>query len=225
LSGRLHFVTAIQLSESGETQAVPGAKMQASHLARTISIMADLIAFNLDRMTTPLGTMLVVTDNDGRLRALDWSDYEERLQRLLQRHYGIGKFLLHEGHAPEAVRDALERYFDGDIGALDTIPVETAGTPFQREVWAALRAIPAGTTVSYGTLAQEIGRPKAVRAVGLANGANPIGIVVPCHRVIGANAALTGYAGGLERKRWLLEHERTCTPQIMEASLFGHGSV
>jgi methylated-DNA-[protein]-cysteine S-methyltransferase len=225
LSGRLHFGAAIQLSESGETQAMPGAKMQASLLARKISIMADLIAFNLDRMTTPLGTMLVVTDNDGRLRALDWSDYEERLQRLLQRHYGTGKFLLHEGRAPEAVRDALERYFDGEIGALDTIPVETGGTPFQREVWAALRTIPAGTTVSYGTLAQEIGRPKAVRAVGLANGANPIGIVVPCHRVVGANAALTGYAGGLERKRWLLEHERSCAPQAGETSLFEHGSV
>jgi methylated-DNA-[protein]-cysteine S-methyltransferase len=189
-------------------------------------IMALLLEFTFDRMLTPLGAMLIVTDQEGRLRALDWSDYEERLQRLLRRHYGAGKFSIREGRAPQTLRDALDRYFTGDIGALDTIPVETGGTPFQREVWAALRAIPAGTTVSYGTLAREIGRPNAVRAVGLANGANPIGIVVPCHRVIGANATLTGYAGGLERKRWLLEHERACAPQAMEAlPLFRYGSV
>jgi len=86
--------------------------------------------------------------------------------------------------------------------------VQTAGTPFQRAVWRALREIPRGATESYSKLAQRIGRPTAVRAVGLANGSNPIGIVVPCHRVIGANGSLTGYGGGMERKRWLLEHER-----------------
>jgi methylated-DNA-[protein]-cysteine S-methyltransferase len=95
----------------------------------------------------------------------------------------------------------------GDIASLDGIPTESDGTPFQREVWAALRQIPAGETWSYGRLAAHIGRPAAVRAVGLANGANPIGVVVPCHRVIGASGGLTGYAGGLERKRWLLAHE------------------
>ena len=89
------------------------------------------------------------------------------------------------------------------------LPVETGGTEFQREVWRALRAIPAGETRSYGALASSIGRASAVRAVGLANGANPIGVVVPCHRVIGQNGALTGYAGGIERKRWLLAHEGT----------------
>jgi methylated-DNA-[protein]-cysteine S-methyltransferase len=168
--------------------------------------MSDTIALFIERMDTPIGTMLVVTDRAGRLRALDWSDYEERLQRLLRLHYG--KFELVSGMAPAGVRDALRRYFDGEVGALDTIPVETGGTPFQRQVWAALRAIPAGRTVSYGVLAQDIGRARAVRAVGMANGANPVGIVVPCHRVVGANASLTGYAGGLERKRWLLDHER-----------------
>jgi methylated-DNA-[protein]-cysteine S-methyltransferase len=168
--------------------------------------MSDTIALFIERMDTPIGTMLVVTDSAGRLRALDWSDYEERLQRLLRLHYG--RFELDSGPAPAEIRDALARYFDGDIAALDTIQVETGGTPFQRQVWAALRAIPAGRTVSYGALAQDIGRASAVRAVGMANGANPISIVVPCHRVVGANAALTGYAGGLERKRWLLEHER-----------------
>lgn len=168
--------------------------------------MTATIELFIDRMATPIGTMLVVTDRGGSLRAVDWSDYEERLHRLLRRHYG--SFELTEGAAPSAIRDALLRYFQGDIKALEAIPVETAGTPFQRQVWSALRTIPAGRTVSYGMLAEEIGRPGAVRAVGLANGANPVGVVVPCHRVVGANAALTGYAGGLERKRWLLDHER-----------------
>jgi len=95
----------------------------------------------------------------------------------------------------------------GVLSALDAIPVHTSGTPFQCEVWAALRAIPAGQTLSYGALAQAIGRPAAIRAVGHANGANPLSVVVPCHRLIGASGSLTGYGGGLERKRWLLAHE------------------
>src|ERR1700736_2299279 len=101
----------------------------------------------------------------------------------------------------------MRRALAGDLSAIDKVPVKTGGTAFQREVWAALRTIPAGKTVSYGALAAQLERPKAVRAVGLATGANPVGVVVPCHRVIGANASLTGYGGGLQRKRWLLEHE------------------
>jgi methylated-DNA-[protein]-cysteine S-methyltransferase len=162
--------------------------------------------FLLDRVMTPLGAMLVVADTAGRLRALDWSDYEARMHRLLQRHYG-STLTLSDGAVPKAIGESLERYFNGELGAIDAIPVATGGTVFQREVWDALRTIPAGRTVNYGALAQKIGRPKAVRAVGLANGANPIGLVVPCHRVIGADSSLTGYAGGLERKRWLLRHE------------------
>lgn len=181
--------------------------------------MAHSIELLLDRVVTPIGAMLIVTDCEGRLRALDWSDYDERLRRLLHRYYGAGKFMLNDGDAANDIRNALDRYFDGDLGALKTIRVETGGTPFQREVWAALREIPAGTTVGYGVLAQSIGRPSAARAVGLANGANPIGIVVPCHRVIGANAALTGYAGGLERKRWLLEHERMHASRAVKVSI------
>ena len=99
----------------------------------------------------------------------------------------------------------MDRYFAGDVEAIDDIPVQTAGTPFQRSVWNELRNIPSGAAVSYGKLAEQIARPKAVRAVGLANGSNPIGIVVPCHRVIGSDGSLTGYGGGLERKRWLLD--------------------
>lgn len=102
----------------------------------------------------------------------------------------------------------MARYFEGDIDAIANVPAQTAGTPFQRRVWHALRSIPNGSAVSYGKLAEQIARPRAVRAVGLANGANPIGIVVPCHRVIGSNGSLTGYGRGLERKRWLLDHEQ-----------------
>jgi methylated-DNA-[protein]-cysteine S-methyltransferase len=128
---------------------------------------------------------------------------------LLGRHYGTEgiDYTLEPRDLPDSVSDALERYFAGNLAALDAIPVETRGTIFQREVWAALRQIPPGETESYGTLARRIGRPSAVRAVGLANGANPIGVVVPCHRVIGTDDSLTGYGGGLERKQWLLAHE------------------
>ena len=109
--------------------------------------------------------------------------------------------------ALQSLADRLRAYFNGDLRALDTISVDPEGTPFQREVWRALQQIPAGRTCSYAELARAIGRPDAVRAVGAANGANPIPIVIPCHRVIGANGRLVGYGGGLERKRWLLAHE------------------
>jgi len=106
-----------------------------------------------------------------------------------------------------AVGSVLARYFAGEIGALDTIAVELNGTPFQKKAWQALRRIPAGTTISYAELAKRIGEPSAVRAVGSANGANPVAVIVPCHRVIGSNGTLTGYGGGLDRKQWLLAHE------------------
>jgi methylated-DNA-[protein]-cysteine S-methyltransferase len=160
----------------------------------------------LDRLETPIGEALLATDEEGRLRGFDWSDYEARMRLLLRRQYGGME--PSEGAAPKTMRHAVKAYFTGDLAALRTIPWETAGTPFQRGVWMALTGIPPGTTLSYGALAAKLGMPKAVRAVGLANGANPISVVVPCHRVIGANGSLTGYGGGLERKRWLLEHER-----------------
>ncbi len=160
----------------------------------------------LDRIATPVGEALLVVDADGAVRALDFADYEPRMRRLLRRHCGVDPVLV-EGRAPEPVRRAVEAYFAGDIRALDGLAVRTAGTDFQRAVWAALRAIPAGETRSYGQLAAAVGAPRAVRAAGLANGQNPVAVIVPCHRVIGANGTLTGYAGGLERKRWLLAHE------------------
>jgi len=164
--------------------------------------------FNLERVQTPIGLMLVLTDAQQRLRAVDWQDFESRMHTLLRRQYGKAAVALHDAaHASPATR-ALQAYFDGDVHAIDTLDVATGGTSFQRQVWQALRGIAGGAPISYSGLAQRIARPTAVRAVGLANGANPIGIVVPCHRVVGANASLTGYGGGLHRKRWLLDHEQ-----------------
>jgi len=159
----------------------------------------------LDRMATPIGEALLVVDEQDRLRAFDWSDHEDRMQRLLHRHYGARP--LDHGRAPASVRTAIRNYFDGDLHALRVIAWRTAGTEFQRQVWAGLCDIAPGDTLSYGSLAVRLRRASAVRAVGLANGANPVGLVVPCHRVIGADGSLTGYGGGLSRKRWLLRHE------------------
>jgi methylated-DNA-[protein]-cysteine S-methyltransferase len=159
----------------------------------------------LDRLATPIGKALVVTDADGVLRAVDWADYEPRLHRLLKRHWGAVE--LTAGPSPGPVRDGFDAYFGGELDALGRLSWRTAGTDFQTRIWTALCAIPPGTTRSYGALASGIGAPGAIRAAGAANGANPIGVVVPCHRVIGAAGGLTGYGGGLERKRWLLRHE------------------
>lgn len=161
----------------------------------------------VERINTPLGELQIVADNSGNLRAVDWTDYEPRMKRLLRLHYGDAGFALESGCVPNGLAAAIGNYFEGERGAIDSLPVETGGTDFQREVWCALRRIPCGVTISYAQLAERIGRPAAVRAVGLANGANPVGIIVPCHRVIGANGSLTGYGGGIERKRWLLRHE------------------
>jgi methylated-DNA-[protein]-cysteine S-methyltransferase len=159
----------------------------------------------LDRFASPLGEILLVHDAAGRLRGLDFKEYEARTRRLLALHYGGVD--LTPGEAPAPIRAALGAYFAGELEALDVVPVAMGGTEFQREVWAALRTIRPRSTLSYGALAAAIGRPKAVRAVGRANGANPVALVVPCHRVIGADGSLTGFGGGLHRKRWLLAHE------------------
>jgi O-6-methylguanine DNA methyltransferase len=127
------------------------------------------------------------------------------MQRLLRLHYGAVR--LSPGTLPSEVADALSAYFAGDLEAIEQLSVRTGGTAFQRAVWAGLRAIPAGQAWSYGDLAAFVGRPRAARAVGAANGSNPVGVIVPCHRVIGADRTLTGYGGGLHRKRWLLRHE------------------
>lgn len=170
--------------------------------------MVDVLKLSIDRIEAPIGQLMLAVDPAGKVRALEWSDYESRMLRLLARHYGKDGFKLEPAYNPYGLRDVISRYFAGDVEAINEISVQTAGTPFQRSVWNALRKIPGGTAISYGKLAEQIARPTAVRAVGLANGSNPIGIIVPCHRVIGSNGSLTGYGGGLERKKWLLEHER-----------------
>jgi methylated-DNA-[protein]-cysteine S-methyltransferase len=169
--------------------------------------MADAARRFVDRIATPLGELMIIADAAGALRGIDWSDHEERLMRLLRRQNGGAGAPLERLRNPGGASRALEAYFAGDLAAIEHLAVATGGTEFQRKVWAALRRIPCGTTLSYGALARQIGRPAAVRAVGFANGANPISIVVPCHRVIGGDGSLTGYGGGLPRKRWLLAHE------------------
>lgn len=165
------------------------------------------LTFFSETLDTPVGTLILLTDDQDRLRALDWTDYEERMLRLLKSQYRQPVTVESRTGASSPASHAMRAYFAGDLSAIDDLLTETGGTDFQRAVWKALRDIPAGQTVSYGALAAAIGKPMAVRAVGAANGANPVGVVVPCHRVIGSNASLTGYGGGLERKRWLLAHE------------------
>jgi methylated-DNA-[protein]-cysteine S-methyltransferase len=178
--------------------------------------MRETLEFVVDRLATPIGELLIVADKDGNLRTIDWTDHEARMKRQLDRHYGPkngkgGGYSLTPARDPGGLTSAMRRYFKGDLGVLASLPVKTAGTPFQTSVWRALRKIKGGTAISYAELARRIGRPKAVRAVGLANGQNPISIVVPCHRVIGSDGSLTGYGGGLTRKKWLLEHEGVTT--------------
>jgi methylated-DNA-[protein]-cysteine S-methyltransferase len=181
--------------------------------------MTAPLQFFSDSLATPIGQLIYICDSEsvrdsqGALRMVDWSDHEARALRLLDIHYGKGGYTVAKQRDPLGLTTRFAAYFAGDIHAIDDIPTATAGTAFQREVWRALRAIPAAQTISYSKLAERIGRPRAVRAVGLANGSNPIGVVVPCHRVIGANGSLTGYGGGLHRKKWLLAHERAHTPR------------
>jgi len=150
---------------------------------------------SIERISTPVGLLTVVTD-PGALLAIYFGDRPAP---------DAPSDLPSPFHADVIAR--LSAYFEGDRGAIDTIPVAPAGTAFQRQVWLMLRRIPAGTTWSYRQLAERVERPAAVRAVGAANGANPIPIVLPCHRVIGSDGRLVGYGGGMDRKKWLLAHE------------------
>ena len=133
-----------------------------------------------DRLESAIGTLLLIHDREGHVRALDFHDFKSRMRRLLRFHYGAegNDFAIEDRAAPTAIRRAISDYFLGDLCAINSIPVTTGGTSFQREVWAALRTIQAGTTLSYGALARQLRRPKSVRAVGLANAANPVAIVV-----------------------------------------------
>src|SRR5262249_42071727 len=185
-------------SISGPPMAIDGAES-----------MPEQICF-FDRVKTPVGEMILVAGEDGALRMTWFEDGDGRWQSALARRYPDAKLVAKRD--PSGHSSSLRAYFDGDVFVLDRMSVVFSGTPFQNKVWKALRTIPCGMTLSYGALAKRIREPKAVRAVGLANGSNPIGVVVPCHRVIGSDGSLTGYGGGLPRKRRLLAHEARYTP-------------
>ena len=157
-----------------------------------------------DEFNSPIGRILFASDGEA-VCVLDFAGYESRMQALLAHRYGDVE--LRGGSDPLGLKQLLRNYFDGDLQVFDSTPVRAGGSAFQELVWKALRTIPAGATWTYGQLALHLHRPKAARAVGHANSLNPVAIIVPCHRVIGASSALTGYAGGLERKQWLLRHE------------------
>ena len=150
---------------------------------------------------SPIGPLTLVAE-DGVLAALYLAEHRHAPDPATHGPAGTGF---------EAVTEALDAYFAGDLTTFD-LPLAARGTPFQQRVWALLREIPYGTTTTYGALAVRLGSPGASRAVGLANGRNPVGVVVPCHRVVGSDGKLTGYAGGLDVKRWLLAHERAHAP-------------
>lgn len=160
-----------------------------------------------DKIATPLGPLWILADEQGCLRAVEWEEHSDRMVELLNIHYRSQGYERIGASNPGGLSDKLTAWFEGELSIIDDLPTATAGTPFQREVWKALRQIPCGQVMHYGQLAALLGRPGAARAVGAANGSNPVSIVVPCHRVIGRNGTLTGYAGGVQRKEWLLRHE------------------
>jgi methylated-DNA-[protein]-cysteine S-methyltransferase len=163
---------------------------------------------------SPVGTIRIAA-RDGNLCALNFADRWPAQMRWLERRFG--QVTLREADDAAGITvmtDTLRRYFDGQLDALETLVVDPGGTPFQAHVWRALRTIPAGRTVSYGELARAVGSPQAARAVGAANGRNPVSLVIPCHRAIGGNRQLVGYGGGLDRKRWLLTHEGALAPTL-----------
>jgi methylated-DNA-[protein]-cysteine S-methyltransferase len=170
---------------------------------------------------SPLGEVTMAL-HDGSLCAMTFTDRWAGAERRLIQRFGT------DGRA--ATRAALltgrlDAYFAGDLQALDGITVDPSGTPFQRAVWTALRRVPPGRTTTYAELARAIGAPTAVRAVGAANGANPIWLVIPCHRAIGSDGRLVGYAGGLDRKRWLLTHEGALQHELIQPAKRGHGDT
>ena len=172
-------------------------------------------------LSTPLGDMLALDSGEG-LCALEFTGPRERLPRLearLRRHFPPHDIVDRDTAAIARARTWLDDYFSGRSADIGDLRLDMRGAVFELRVWAALRAIPPGETTSYGAIAKALGSAGASRAVGLANGANPIAIIVPCHRVIGASGSLTGYGGGLERKTWLIDHERRWRHEP-QASLF-----
>jgi methylated-DNA-[protein]-cysteine S-methyltransferase len=155
-------------------------------------------------LATPIGEALIVSDEVGALRAFQWREQEEALRRTLAKRYG--DLPLERGGAA-ALAEAFATYFEGRLDPLQGVRLAMDGTAFQQRVWTELTRIPPGVTITYTSLAERAGRQGAWRAAGRANALNPAAVVVPCHRVVGVSGSLTGYAGGLERKLWLLRHE------------------
>ncbi len=163
-----------------------------------------MTTFEIAVCPTPIGPLVLAAGARG-LVYLDLHGDRAASEHLLRTRLGAETLVEHAD--PAGAVNALTRYFAGELSALDELPVDPQGTPFQLDVWLMLRRIAPGTTWSYAELARAVGRPQAVRAVGAANGANPVALVLPCHRVIGSDRSLVGYGGGLERKHWLLRHE------------------
>ena len=160
--------------------------------------------FLTDRIPTPIGDMILVAQ-DGVLLLLEFEDATGRVQREMKLR--LKNFELQPTTNPFGLTDIIRDYYGGNIHAIDNILTDGGGTSFEKSVWAELRKIPCGSTVSYGHIARKLGDINMSRAVGTANGRNPIAIVVPCHRVIGGDGSMTGYGGGIHRKEWLLRHE------------------
>lgn len=167
-----------------------------------------------DKIATPLGELVILCDEMYRLRGVEWAEFMPRMVKHLENHGRLEDIQRRRSVNPGQLSDKLQDYFAGDLQTISKLTTYAPGTDFQQQVWQALRQIPIGTAISYGQLAEQLGKPGAARAVGTANGANPISIVVPCHRVIGANDTLTGYAGGIARKKWLLEHEGVLSAEL-----------
>ena len=178
-------------------------------------------------LLTPLGDMLALSSDEG-LCALEFTtvrgpasgeDRQSRLNARLARWFPPHEIVDRETPTIARTRGWLTAYFAGTAATLDDLPLDMRGAPFEKRVWLALQTIPPGQTTSYGAIAHALGSVRASRAVGAANGANPVAIIVPCHRVIGSSGSLTGYGGGLDRKTWLIDHERRWRTEP-QASLF-----
>lgn len=167
----------------------------------------EQIGLTSGTVATPIGSLVVIEDDAEALFVVEFADCDHRVDRWLRHRLASGRYQLRAGTVSNKSRQAFAAYFDGEVGFLRTLPIRLDGTAFQNQMWTALRDVAPGEALAYGAFAGKLGRPNAARAIGHANGSNPLSVVVPCHRLVGANGALTNYGGGLERKRWLLDHE------------------
>ena len=167
-------------------------------------------------VATPLGPMLALASDDG-LCALEFDgpSRHERLNARLRRWFPQHEVVDRETPTLKRTGEWLAAYFGGTNADSSAVPLDLRGAPFELRVWKELCDIPAGSTSTYGAIAKQLGAPGASRAVGASNGANPVAIIVPCHRVIGSSGTLTGYGGGLDRKQWLLNHEMRWRAQLV----------